>query len=159
MTTWEEYKKTMIGEPLIFEEARCGNREALREYLAQGQDIEVRNHRGYSLLMLAAYNDHFETVKFLLEQGASANSADHGGNTVLMGASFKGLVEIVRLLIVHGADVTLQNAHGMTAADFARVFGRHDVLAILCEDPPTWRDPLKVAAKVLKTKLRNVVSE
>lgn len=149
----------MIGEPLIFEEARCGNREALRECLAHGQDIEALNHRGYSVLMLAAYNDHFETVKFLLEQGASANSADHGGNTVLMGASFKGLVEIVRLLIAHGADVTLQNAHGMTAADFARVFGRHDVLAILCEDPPTWRVPLKVAAKVLKTKLKNVVSE
>lgn len=158
MATWEEYKKTMVAEDPIFEDARVGDCASLEGYLQKGGDVNVCNHRGYSLLMLAAYNGECEAVSLLLRYGANVNSADRGGNTVLMGVAFKGLTDVVELLLTAGADARLENAHGMTALDFAKIFGRKDVMTLLSQSESTWRDPLEVAAKVMKKKMGLFVS-
>ena len=61
MRSWSDYKKTMRTE------------------------IDVKDSKGHSALMLAAYNGHQETVKLLLDRGADPNSLDLSGNTILMG--------------------------------------------------------------------------
>lgn len=131
MTTWEEYKKTMRSEEEIFERARRGDHHAIAAYLANGGDANLKNHKGYSLLMLAAYNEHEETCRLLLEGGADANSRDNTGNTILMGVSFKGYPQIASLLIQSGADVKLRNHMGMTAMVFAKTFRRGEVVKVL----------------------------
>lgn len=159
MATWEEYKKTMMGEAPAFEAARRGDIKDLRSYLKKGGDINAKNHRGHSLLMLAAYNDEVEAAKFLIENGASVDSFDGGGNSILMGVAFKGFTQMAKLLLEAGASPSHINSHGLTAADFAKVFGRHEVVALLSEDAPNWKDPFKVAAKVVKKKTQELVSE
>lgn len=159
MATWQEYKQTMNGEHPIFEEARSGNISALKNYLQQGGDINLSNSRGHSLLMLAAYNDEYAATRFLIRKGARVDSADGGGNTVLMGVAFKGYARIAKLLLQAGANPSLTNGYGVTASDFAKVFGRHDVLELFSEEAANWRDPFKVAAKIVKKKTQDLVSD
>ncbi|WP_413288280.1 ankyrin repeat domain-containing protein [Bdellovibrio sp. HCB337] len=118
-----------------FDWAREGNRFALAEFLRTGGDINTKNQKGYSLLMLAAYNDHWSTCAWLMQKGADINSIDISGNSVLMGACFKGHVRIVKLLLSSGADPFLQNCYNMTALDLARAFGRQEVVRVLTEEP------------------------
>lgn len=133
--TWGEDKKLVVLDPPEFDWARAGDRVALSEYLRKGGNINAKNHKGYSLLMLAAYNDHWSTCAWLLQKGADVNSIDISGNSVLMGICFKGHARIVKLLLSAGADPFLQNCYGMTALDLAKAFGREEVIRILTEDP------------------------
>lgn len=142
---------TMDGEEDVFEDAQFGDVSALQEYLRHGGDIESRNHSGYSLLMLAAYNGHIAASEFLLSRGADVDSTDNSGNTVLMNAAFRGHAEVAEILLAAGADTTLRNQHDMSAADFARLFGRRNILALLHEEPTEWKDPFRVALRVVKT--------
>lgn len=152
MATWEEYKKTMVAEPLIFEEARAGNCEALRQYLDLGGSPEIRNFKGHTLLMLASYHGHEDASALLLQRGADANAIDDMGNSILMGVSFKGHAQIAWMLLQSGARLEDQNPHGMTALDLARIFGRREVVELLSNKPHSWTDPLEVACRVISRK-------
>lgn len=159
MATWEEYKKTMIMEPLIFEEARSGNCEALRQYLDLGGDIEIRNFKGHTLLMLACYNNNVDASQFLIDRGADVNSMDDMGNSILMGACFKGHVGVAEILINSGADPEVKNPHGMTALDLARVFGRKEVVSLLSDRPASWTDPVEVAYRLMARRFSRTTPE
>ncbi|MGZ3744903.1 MAG: ankyrin repeat domain-containing protein [Pseudobdellovibrionaceae bacterium] len=155
METWDEYKKAMISEQPEFNWAREGNRMALAEYFRHGGSVNAKNHKGYSLLMLAAYNDHWSTCAWLLQKGADVNSIDISGNSVLMGTCFKGHVRIIKLLLSSGADPFMQNCYGMTALDLAKAFGRLEVIRVLTEEPPIPKEHL---AKVVKLISRRITS-
>lgn len=153
MTTWDEYKKTMVSTAPEFEWAREGNRPALAEFFRQGGSVNAKNHKGYSLLMLAAYNDHWGTCAWLIQKGADVNSIDISGNSVLMGACFKGHLRIVKLLLNAGADPFLQNSYGMTALDLAKAFGRSEVVKVLTETPLRSRERLASVVKLISRRL------
>ncbi|MFV3410085.1 ankyrin repeat domain-containing protein [Bdellovibrio bacteriovorus] len=159
MATWEEYKKTMVVEPLIFEEARNGNCEALKQYLDFGGGVEIRNFKGHTLLMLAAYNNQEDAAEFLIERGADVNSTDDMGNSVLMGVCFKGHTRLAELLLSNGARLEDKNPHGMTALDLARVFGRKEVVSLLSDRPASWTDPMEVACRLISRKLSRPTPE
>ncbi|MET9827584.1 ankyrin repeat domain-containing protein, partial [Streptomyces sp. NPDC006349] len=50
--------------------AREGSTEQLAEFLAHGLPVDVRDPAGNTLLMLAAYHAHADTVRALLRHGA-----------------------------------------------------------------------------------------
>jgi hypothetical protein len=151
--TWDEYKKTMVSTQPEFDWAREGNRLALAEYFRDGGSVNAKNHKGYSLLMLAAYNDHWSTCAWLLKKGADVNSIDISGNSVLMGTCFKGHIRIVKLLLSAGADPFLQNCYGMTALDLAKAFGRYEVVRVLTEDPVTTKERLASVVKLISRRI------
>lgn len=138
MKSWHDYKRTMRTEAPQFQHAREGSLVALQALGLTCAEIDARNRKGYSALMLAAYHGHVEVVRYLLNRGADANTADNGGNTVLMGAAFKGDVEVARLLVQAGADIGARNAKGRTATDFAHMFGRAEVARLFktCQREP-----------------------
>lgn len=131
MRTWDDYKQTMPVESTLFEHARNGDLGFFETASLSKEELNQQNHKGYSPLMLAAYNGHTDLVKYLLSAGADPNSSDLTGNTVLMGASFKGELEIVRLLVTHGADIHALNPNAQSALHFAQMFGRTDVVKFL----------------------------
>lgn len=149
MSTWDEYTKPTISEHQEFEAARDGDRLALAEFFRKGGAINAKNAKGYSLLMLAAYNDHWSTCAWLIQKGADVNSIDASGNSVLMGSCFKGHVRIVKLLLSSGADPFLQNCYGMTALDLAKAFGRHDVVRVLTGEEFVSHDRLCNVVKMM----------
>lgn len=131
MKSWDEYKKTMDVPVTLFGAAKDNDVALLQRLLAAGADLDARDHRGYSPLMLAAYSGNGEAFDCLLAAGADVNSADDGGNSVLMGACFKGHLDIIHKLLAAGADATAKNAAGVDAHGFAVLFGRADVAALL----------------------------
>ena len=130
MPGWDEYKKTMVEPATLWSAAKRNDLAELRQLLADGSDIDARDHRGYSALMLAAYHGHSEAFELLLERGANPNSADLAGNSVLLGAAFKGHADMVGRLLARGADVTAKNHAGMDAHGFALMFGRTEIAAL-----------------------------
>jgi len=133
---WQSYKQTMVVPANLWGAAKANNIAELSHLLASGAEINARDPRGYSALMLAAYAGHYEAFEYLLQQGADPNSKDSAGNSVLMGAAFKGQLEMVRQLLLVGADANAQNHAGLTALDFASQFGRSEVATLLGERPP-----------------------
>jgi ankyrin repeat protein len=87
----------------------------------------MTNDAGDTLLMLAAYHGHTETVVALLEHGADPNQANDKGQTPLAGAVFKGSDDIVRALVGAGADPAMGFP---SAVETARMFGRTELLEL-----------------------------
>jgi uncharacterized protein len=131
MTSWDEYKKTMEAPVTLWSAAKADDVVTLRRLLAAGAELDARDPRGYSPLMLAAYSGSRAAFDCLLAAGADPNSADDGGNSVLMGACFKGHVDLIHKLLAAGADLHAKNAAGVDAHGFAVMFGRTEVAALL----------------------------
>lgn len=133
MTSWKTYKQTFRNEPDIFDFARSGDLRGFATIISDSPDINLnaKNHRGYSALMLAVYNSQQDFCEALLRCGADANSSDTMGNSLLMGAAFKGNLAILKLLLQYGANVTLENKSKMTVRDWALMFRRAEVVDYL----------------------------
>jgi len=112
----------------LFDLARDGTTDALAAYVDAGVSANLSNHKGDSLLMLAAYHGHADTVRALLARGADPDRANDRGQTPLAGAVFKGEIEVVRALVSGGADPA---AGGPSALDTAGMFGRDDLLELM----------------------------
>ena len=109
----------------LFDMAREGQTEHLAAYLQAGAPADLTNDKGDSLIMLAAYYGHVDTVKKLLQHGADPNRVNDRGQSPLAGAVFKGSDEVVRTLLEGGADPELGTP---SARDTARMFGRTGLL-------------------------------
>jgi hypothetical protein len=106
---------------LAEDHARAGRTGELAEFLDHGVPLDHRDGDGNSLLMLAAYHDHADTVAMLLERGADPDLRNARDQSVVAGALFKGADEVVRLLVRAGADL---DAGTPTARQAAEMFGR-----------------------------------
>ncbi|KAF2400195.1 ankyrin [Trichodelitschia bisporula] len=114
----------------IFDLARNGDTAAVASYVDAGISANLTNDAGDTLLMLAAYHGHAETVTLLLERGADPNSLNDKGQSPIAGAVFKGHTEVVKALVKGGAD---SEAGRPSAADAAKIFKRDDLLKIIEE--------------------------
>ena len=87
-------------QQLLFDAATIGRDEVIVPLLAAGADIDARDARGYTALILATYNGHADTARLLLAHGATIDAGDGArGNTALHGVAFKGFGAIVTALI------------------------------------------------------------
>ena len=127
----------MSGEPSdelvalatkLFDLARRGDTAALAAYVDAGVSANLTNHKGDSLVMLAAYHGHADTVRALLARGADPDRANDRGQTPLAGAVFKGEADVVSALLDGGADPA---AGTPSAVDAARMFERDDLLELM----------------------------
>ena len=110
--------------------ARNGDAIGLGALLKGGLQVDARDAKGNTLLMLASYHGWAEVVKLLLKSGASVDLRNDKGQTPLGGVAFKGYVEIATLLLDAGAD-PLADQGGSTPADFATLAGKTEILALL----------------------------
>ncbi|KAK3050989.1 hypothetical protein LTR09_007738 [Extremus antarcticus] len=109
----------------LFDFAREGQNAELQQYISAGIPVNLTNHKGDTLLMLAAYHGHLETTRMLLDLGADPNVLNERGQSPIAGAVFKGSAEVVRALMENGAD--LYGGHP-NAVDSARMFKREEML-------------------------------
>lgn len=128
---WEEFRKSMLQEENCFDMARKGDVLGLEERISRFRNLEQRNEKGHTLLMLSAYNGQEEAVRLLLGSGADPNSVDDSGNSILMGVAFKGHAKIAELLLASGADPNYRNSKGQTALQFSEMFGRAELCRLL----------------------------
>jgi uncharacterized protein len=111
----------------LFGLARSGDTGPLVEYVRAGVSANLTNDSGDTLVMLAAYHGHADTVRALLAEGADPNRVNDKGQSPIAGAVFKGETDVVRALLDGGADPT---AGHPSAVDTAHMFGRPELLAL-----------------------------
>lgn len=92
------------GEWPLHEAAERGDINAAAKALKQGADINGRNDRGLTPLMVAPWSGSLPMVKFLVEKGADVNATTDKGLTPLAAAAMKH-PGIAKYLIENGADV------------------------------------------------------
>ena len=95
----------------IHEAAFNGNIEAVKQHLAAGADVNMKNEDdlGATPLHQAADNGHKEIAELLIINDADVNAKDKDGETPLHKASSSGEKEIIELLIAKGADVNAKD--------------------------------------------------
>lgn len=90
----------------FFQAALDGNNEEVVAFLkAYPKQADVKGENGRTSLMLAAFNGHTLTLKYLLAAGAQVDARDETNRTALMYASTGPFEETVGLLIDKKANV------------------------------------------------------
>lgn len=110
---------------LAMDLARQGSTGGLVEFLDHGLPVDSADHDGNTLLMLAAYHGHAETVQALVDRGADVDIRNGRDQSPVAGALFKGEDEVTRILVAAGADL---DAGTPTARAAAEMFGRGHLL-------------------------------
>jgi hypothetical protein len=119
----------------VWEAAYDGNEAELRRLIERGGSVNWRDEFGWTALMVASYwNGHEGCVRLLLEAEAiEVNAKDNTDRTALHLAAIYGRLAIAKRLLEEGADPTLRNKYGDTAIDYAREYGKSEVVALLSE--------------------------
>lgn len=99
--------------PILYA-AKSWDTEMLSFLLGKGANIESKNMKGETPLMLAAsFSDNKANVDLLMSKGANVNAVTSEGTTVLMNAlKFSDNPEIIKRLIEGGADVKAEDGKG-----------------------------------------------
>ena len=102
----------------IYDAAKAGNIEAVKQHIAAGTDVNAVPKTGYPPLYEAAGWGHKEVVE-LIAKGTDVNAKNKDGWTPLHHAAINGRKEIAELLIANGADVNAGDKRGRTPLDWA----------------------------------------
>lgn len=90
--------------------AANGDLDLVKQRLADGQDVNVKNDAGETPLSQAAKYGHMEVVRVLLKHKVDINQInpdDDKDATALHNAAENGHDDVVRLLLAHGADLNV----------------------------------------------------
>jgi len=113
-----------------------GNIEAVKQHLANGTDVNVKNNFESTPLHSASGGGHKEIVELLIAKGADADATNSSGRTPLHFAAIHDHKEIAELLIAEGADVNAKDDDGSTALDIATDPDNPDASANTSEETP-----------------------
>lgn len=92
-----------------------GDVQAVQALLAQGANIEARDGRGATPLLVATHHNHGAVAKVLIEAGADVNAKDSIQDSPYLYAGARGHDEILKMSLAHGADLKSLNRFGGTA--------------------------------------------
>jgi hypothetical protein len=123
--------------------AREGDTAELTRLIDAGVPVNLSTSSGDSLLILASYHVHLDTVRALLARGADTARVNDRGQTAIGAAVFRQAGPVVRALLEAGADPRLgrQSAYAV-----AEVFELEDMRALLegfetRASRPCWLEP------------------
>ena len=108
-----------------FDLARAGDTARLRAYVEHGVPVNLTDAAGNTLLMLASYHGHAETVNALVELGADPDRTNDRGQSPLAGAIRKGEDDVVAALLDADADPDMGTP---SARATAQLFDRGELL-------------------------------
>lgn len=131
--TAEEEARYAELQLMALDLARAGDTAALEDMLAAGLPPNLSDEKGNTLLMLAAYHGHEETVRMLIARGAEVDRRNDREQTPLGGVAFKGNLAMARLLIEAGADIEADQGGGRRPLMFAAMFGHRAMVKMLIE--------------------------
>lgn len=129
--TSEELKRYEELQVLALDFAREGRTQDLKKMIEAGMSVNLTDHKGNTLLMLASYNGNAETSQMLVDFKADVDRKNDKGQTPLAGVCFKGYLDIVKILVNAGANIYENNGLGATALTFASMFGNTQIVEYL----------------------------
>lgn len=108
-----------------------GDRKATAAYLSAGLPVDAQDERGWTPLMVSAFNGNEELAELLIRSGADVHIKDHGGYGPMHWAAFNGFRKVVRMLASKNADVNARSHHGWTPLLQAATRGHLDACIAL----------------------------
>ena len=84
-----------------------GNKELVANVLKTKPNLELKDEKGRSALMLATYNKEEQIVELLIKSGANVNAQDNMQNSPFLYAGATGYLDIVKMCLANGADFTV----------------------------------------------------
>ena len=97
-------------------------------------DVNAKDERDRTLLMIAVYNNNYEISKLLIENGADINEQDDMKNNPFLYSGAEGQLEILKLLTKAGADTKITNRYGGVALIPASERGHTETVRYLLEN-------------------------
>lgn len=91
---------------------------AMREFIASGVSVDLRNRFGWTPLMLAASEGHTPIVSLLLSEGADVQAVNDFGASALAYAALRGKCRTIQALLDAGASLDAR-PHGVSILEFA----------------------------------------
>lgn len=113
-----------IDELSHAEQWRTGNAETVPGLLADGENLNVPDDDGRTVLMWACQRTDATVVREFLRAGANLRTKDQYGRTALMYAAARGLPEILDVLLQAGADPREPDRGGETPLIYAAGIGK-----------------------------------
>lgn len=132
-TTEAEEKRYAELQLLALDAARQGDGDTLAPMVRAGLPLNLADHKGNTLVMLASYHGHEEMTQALLDCGADPDRRNERGQTPLGGVAFKGYVTIAKMLLDAGAQLDADQGKGMTPLMLASLFGRTEMVEFLTQ--------------------------
>ncbi len=107
----------------------------MEKAIQQGEDINAKNSKGYTALMLAVLNNRLEAMKILLKNGADTEVYIDKFNrtTALHIAASKGYTKAFFTLLDHGANINSKDNMGKTPFYFAVKNNKINIVKKICE--------------------------
>ena len=98
---------------LLLDAAANGDTFSVIQLIKDGVDVNCINDKGWSPLVIAAFNQHLDIIKLLIDSGANVNHQSVNGTTVFMYAKTKvlktGDYSILDYLLKKGAKINLRD--------------------------------------------------
>lgn len=137
----------------LFKSVEAGNTDNVEQLIGQIAEVDARNERNETPLIIAARHGQGEVVKLLLSRGAEVDAMNLQGATALSRAAEAGHDQVVKLLLAAGADVERKNQYGLTPLALASSQGNLKISEILLNEGASVRartndgdTPLSLAA-------------
>jgi hypothetical protein len=92
-----------------------GDVGGVRAALGAGAEVDGRDARGRTALLMAAYGDHVEAARALVAAGASPDAQDDDRATPFLVTGRTGSVAMLEVLLPAGPDLALTNRYGGVA--------------------------------------------
>jgi RNA polymerase sigma factor (sigma-70 family) len=132
----QQYATKNKANPRLGWAAYANDMEALQQFLAAGDNVDIRSRDGqeHTPLIWASYHARdsgYEMVRYLLDKGADINAQRTGGLTPLMICTRQHSVRTVRLLLERGANKNIRSFKGQTALDIAREMNEPELIKLL----------------------------
>lgn len=129
ISSWEIAKDKVLMKQadkntMLFEAVQKGDKVGIQNALTIGADINARDGKGNTPLMLAAHIDSTSSLNTLIQAGADVNARNYQGQNALHvanevpdeldGGKLKYYGRLEQALINAGADVNQTDVHGRT---------------------------------------------
>ena len=102
--------------------------------IAKGANVNIRNNKGVTPLVLAANLNFIEGVELLIANGARVDETNNAGETPLITAVHNGNMPMIRILLKAGADPDRADNSGRSAREYARLAGNTSILSVIASD-------------------------
>ena len=124
--------KNMTGNPLHAAAAR-GDVATIGNLLSKGAEIDARDDKGRTPLLVATHANRIDAARALIEKGADVNAKDDIEDSPYLYAGARGHLEILKMTLTHGADLKSTNRYGGTALIPASERGHVETVRTLIE--------------------------
>lgn len=126
--------EVVFMEKEIINSVNENNYEKTKELLKKGHNVNSRDSKKRTLLMIAVYNNNYELSKLLIENNADINLQDDIQNNPFLYAGAEGYLDILKLLVEKGADTKITNRYGGVALIPAAEHGHVETVKYLLEN-------------------------